>query len=148
MEIGEILHELRKKQRLSMSEAALASGYNKATISMLERGRRNGGLYTIDDILNAYGYELKVIKKGLFEQDIVEWTQELPETMHPDKEADETMVKEFGIPLKSDNEYIVLGDDERLYSSRLYLFEDGTIEADGYNDIKPIAWMQAVRKDY
>lgn len=142
-----MLKKIREKVRMSIIEAAMASGYTKSTISLLENGKRNGGIYTINDILNAYGYELKIVKKGLFDQDVIEWNKELPEEMEPDPEADEGMVAEFGRPIRTKEEYLIVSEDGEVFRSRLYLFEDGKIESNGYYNEKPMCWLQAPKTD-
>ncbi|MFI6610133.1 helix-turn-helix domain-containing protein [Streptomyces sp. NPDC050507] len=46
-EVGELLRRLRRRSGLSLSELARRSGAGKATLSELERGRRDPSLETL-----------------------------------------------------------------------------------------------------
>ena len=141
IDMANVLKILRKKAGISQAKLAEASGYSAEAVSLLETNTR-GGYNSFAAFLDVLGYELKIVPKGMFKSDIIEFTKELPKTMHPDPNADEGLVIEFGRPLVSDDEYLIVDEMGKLYSSRLYLFEDGKIEGDGYNYENPVAWIE------
>lgn len=141
MNIADAIMNLRYKSGMSMKQVADEIDMAKATISNVETGHRGGTFKTVEKILSVFGYELKIVKKGTFKADILEWSKELPEEMYPDDEANEYLIAEFGRPLKSKDEFLVLTEQGNIISSRLYLFEDGKIEVDRYWNEKPVAWM-------
>lgn len=52
-----------KRQRISTYSIAKRSGITRKTVSAWRRGVRNFRVDTIEAILDAIGYELKVVKK-------------------------------------------------------------------------------------
>ena len=142
IDTSKILKTLRKKCKMTTEEAAEKSGYSRYTIYCREKGKK-GGFNSFVDLLDTYGYELKVVPKGMFESDIIEFTNVLPDNMIDDMDATEEIVAEFGRSKKSEKEYLILGEYGNMFCSRLYLFDDGTIEEEGYYNEKPIAWMEA-----
>lgn len=141
MEIDKIVKAVRHKVHMSLDEIALSSGYSKSTLSMIENGKRNTSIITLSDILNSMGYELKVVKKNMFTQDIVEWSSDLPE-MVEDAEADEETIREWGRPVKSKKDYLLADSDGNIVCSRLYRFPDNVLEDDGNVGIHPRVWME------
>lgn len=60
---GEILKECRKYRGVSQTDLARRSGVSHPTISMVENGRKNPSWATFTALLDALGYQVKVIPK-------------------------------------------------------------------------------------
>lgn len=61
---SDIIKTLRKEKGMKQLALAMESGVNRATISAIERGKYHVSLYTLERILDALGYKLKVVKKS------------------------------------------------------------------------------------
>lgn len=141
--IDKLLRRLRKEQHMTLSEVALATGYTVSTLSQIETGKRKnvGQFETIEDMIHAYGYEFKIVKAGIFKNDIIEWETIVPDDMVPDMDQPEWMIEEYGRAKVTKDEYLI-ASSEGIYSSKLYEFPDGKLEDDGYVGVKPMAWME------
>jgi DNA-binding XRE family transcriptional regulator len=60
--IGEMI-SLRKKEKITQSQLAKLTGYKQQVISRIERKDNSPSLRIFSNILNALGYELKIVKK-------------------------------------------------------------------------------------
>ena len=61
--IGEMI-SLRKQQRITQSKLAYMTGSKQQAISRVEKKENNPSLKFFCNMLNALGYELKIVKKG------------------------------------------------------------------------------------
>lgn len=60
--IGEMI-SLRKAQKMTQSQLAAVTGNKQQVISRIEKKESNPTLRTFCNLLNAIGYELKIVKK-------------------------------------------------------------------------------------
>ena len=60
--IGEMI-SLRKKENMTQKELAKLTGQKQQVISRIERKERMPSIGSFNKILNALGYELKIVKK-------------------------------------------------------------------------------------
>jgi len=67
---SDIIKTLRKEKGMKQLALAMESGVNRATISAIESGKYHVSLYTLERILDALGYKLKVVKKSDERHDI------------------------------------------------------------------------------
>lgn len=58
-----ILHEIRKQKKVSIKELASRTGINRDRISLIERGLVNPSFDTVQKIVDALGFEIKLILK-------------------------------------------------------------------------------------
>ena len=61
-EVGQMLKELRKEQRLGKPEVAMRAGIKVPTLTAIEEGRYNTGIRQIADIAKALGAQIKIDK--------------------------------------------------------------------------------------
>lgn len=64
------LRRIRKFHGMSMKELARRSGHSISQISRFERGIANLRIETIEEIFEALGYELRIVKKGPKRDDV------------------------------------------------------------------------------
>lgn len=60
--IGEMI-SLRKRENMTQKELAKLTGQKQQVISRIERKERMPSISSFNKILNALGYELKIVKK-------------------------------------------------------------------------------------
>lgn len=60
--IGEMI-SLRKAEKMTQSQLAAVTGNKQQVISRIEKKESNPTLRTFCNLLNAIGYELKIVKK-------------------------------------------------------------------------------------
>lgn len=53
----------RIEKELSMDEVTKLTGVAKSTISEMESGKKSPTVTTINKVIEAYGYELRIVKK-------------------------------------------------------------------------------------
>ncbi len=61
--IGEMI-SLRKKEKITQSKLAELTGNKQQVISRIEKKESNPSLHIFCNLLNAMGYELKIVKKN------------------------------------------------------------------------------------
>lgn len=61
--IGEMI-ALRKEEKMTQSELAELTGSKQQVISRIEKKENSPSLKSFCNILNALGYELKIVKRG------------------------------------------------------------------------------------
>lgn len=59
----EKLSLIRKREKLQQAELAELTGYKQQTISRLESQENDPRLTSIINVANAFGYELKLVRK-------------------------------------------------------------------------------------
>ena len=63
IEEAKILKEVRRRTGITQGDLSMRSGIHRSSISMYERGTSGVGLYNFQCLLEAMGYELKVVPK-------------------------------------------------------------------------------------
>ncbi len=59
-EVGKFIQRLRKSAGLTQTDIVKATGFSPSTVSLIERGGGNPSLETLEQIVSAIGYELKL----------------------------------------------------------------------------------------
>ena len=60
---GDLVRDLRKKQRLSQRELAIRADVNRSTLRSIEGGLSCGDIGVIEKLLNYLGYELEDLER-------------------------------------------------------------------------------------
>lgn len=64
LDSAEIIKTLRKEVGMTQKRLSEKAGYNVNTIKHIETGRRIGNWETINNMIEALGYEVRIVKNG------------------------------------------------------------------------------------
>jgi transcriptional regulator with XRE-family HTH domain len=61
--MGQLIHDVRKEEKVTQSELAKRLGVNKSYISRIEKGMIEPGVGTFYRIINALGMKIEITKQ-------------------------------------------------------------------------------------
>lgn len=63
IDFGKWLRTARKEKRLTQKKLGAMAGYEYSTICNIEKGRSGGTWETASNIIEALGYEIRIVRK-------------------------------------------------------------------------------------
>ena len=60
----EVIKNLRQQHGMTLREMSEKTGVSHSTINNIEHGRHSTTLYIFQQLLDAFGLELKIVEKG------------------------------------------------------------------------------------